>query len=84
MDMKRWNIDWWPENEYWEITYSGDNIAVSASYSGEYVTQRDIVVALPSRQAIKVQWPWRHDVSPCPINVMRKLRKLAELHRVKE
>jgi hypothetical protein len=33
---------------------------------------------------IKVQWPWRHDVSPSPIRVMQKLCKLAELHRVKE
>jgi len=84
MDMKRWNIDWWPEDEYWEIVYLLDNIAVSASYNGEYVTQHDIVVALRSGQVIKVQWPWRHDVSPSPIRVMQKLCKLAELHRVKE
>lgn len=84
MDMKRWSIEWWPENYgYWEIAYRGDGVHVSASYNGEYVTQNDIVVTFPSRQAINVQWPWRHDASPSPIKVMSKLCKLAELHRPK-
>lgn len=84
MDMKRWNIEWWPEDYgFWEIAYFGDGLTVSASYNGEYETQNDILVTFKDRRTIKVQWPWRHDVSPSPIKAMRKLCKLAELHRPK-
>ena len=81
MDMKRWKLDWYSDDGQWEIAYFGDGVTVAAHYDAEYVTQDPIMLYFKHRKTIREPWPWRHDVSPSPIRVMKRLCKLAEIHR---
>jgi|DEB0MinimDraft_3_1074331.scaffolds.fasta_scaffold240322_1 hypothetical protein len=81
MDMNRWKIEWYPEDGQWEISYCGDGVTVAAHYDRDYVKQDPIDIYLWGGQKIREPWPWSHDTSPSPIRVMKRLCKLAEMHR---
>jgi len=84
MDMNRWQIEWNAVSQEWIINYFGPGVTVAASYNADYVEQNPITLCFADRKVIKVPWPWSHDTSPSPIRVMKRLCKLAEIHRPKQ